>query len=136
MKFISVYDEYSENAETTQAYEIKPVEEEEVVTKIYYTVGQTSTISKVQPFSCYFQDKRYRDGEIFRVGLNSCSVCMCVDTDIKCNDDDCLEQTPEIVELESEKETNMVRKQINYNNLFSKYFSISDHKGTTQSSRN
>lgn len=138
-KFISVYDEYSENAETTQSYGIKPVVEEEVVTKIYYTVGQTSTISMVQPFSCHFQDKWYREGESFRMGLNKCSVCMCVDTDIRCNDDECLEQTPEAVELEIEKEknlTNLVRKQINYKNLFSKYFSISGHEGTTQSSRN
>lgn len=83
------------------------------MTKIYYTVGQTSIVSIVEPLSCHFQDKWYREGETFRMGLNDCSVCMCVDTEIRCNDDDCMEQTPEAVELEKEKEknlTNLVRK--------------------------
>ena len=43
----------------------------------------------VQPFSCLFQDKWYREGEEFRMGPNDCSVCICVDTEIKCSDDNC-----------------------------------------------
>ena len=111
---IAAYEEYSENSETSQRYEINPVEEEEVVTKIYYTVGQTSTLSIVEPISCHFQDKWYREKEEFRMGPNNCSICMCVDTDVRCNDDECLTEIPELVEHDHKDKneiTNLVRKK-------------------------
>ncbi|KAL7015531.1 hypothetical protein ACKWTF_016502 [Chironomus riparius] len=36
------------------------------------------------------------------MGPNNCSICMCVDTDVRCNDDACLTEMPELVEPEDE----------------------------------
>ncbi|XP_070503028.1 fibulin-1-like isoform X1 [Chironomus tepperi] len=75
----------------------QPVQEEEAVTKLYYTVGQTPSIE--EQISCHFQNKSYREGEEFRLGPNNCSICMCIDTEIKCDDDECMADVPEVPEV-------------------------------------
>lgn len=46
-----------------------------------------------QPFSCHFQGNWYREGEEFQMGANGCSSCICIDTEVKCNDDNCPKPT-------------------------------------------
>ena len=41
------------------------------------------------PYSCRYEGRWYREGEEFRLGPNGCSECVCVDTVVKCNDDNC-----------------------------------------------
>lgn len=45
------------------------------------------------PYSCNFEGKWYREGQQFRMGLDDCSICLCVDTEVKCSDDDCVPPT-------------------------------------------
>lgn len=45
------------------------------------------------PYSCRYEGRWYREGEEFRMGLNGCSICICVDTEVKCNDDNCVPPT-------------------------------------------
>lgn len=45
------------------------------------------------PYSCRFEGRWYREGEEFTMGQDGCSVCICVDTEVKCNDDNCIPLT-------------------------------------------
>lgn len=67
----------------------RPEEEQVENTTVFQQPPDEIPQPIVQPFSCHFEDKWYREGEEFRMGPNGCSVCMCVDTDVKCNDDNC-----------------------------------------------
>lgn len=41
------------------------------------------------PFSCLHDGQWYREREEFRLGVNGCSICLCVNTQVKCNDESC-----------------------------------------------
>lgn len=45
------------------------------------------------PYSCRYEGKWYREGEEFRMGPNDCSICICIDTQVNCNDDACIPPT-------------------------------------------
>lgn len=47
----------------------------------------------VAPYSCRYEGQWYRENEEFRTGVNDCSVCICIDTEVKCNDDNCTPPT-------------------------------------------
>lgn len=41
------------------------------------------------PFSCLYKGNWYREREEFKTGPDGCSVCLCVNTEVKCNDETC-----------------------------------------------
>lgn len=47
------------------------------------------------PFSCLHEGQWYREREEFREGQDGCSICLCVNTQVKCNDESCPRPAPE-----------------------------------------
>lgn len=45
------------------------------------------------PFSCLYKGNWYREREEFREGPDDCSICLCVNTQVKCNDESCPRET-------------------------------------------
>lgn len=45
------------------------------------------------PFSCLHEGNWYREREEFREGPDGCSICLCVNTQVKCNDESCPRDT-------------------------------------------
>lgn len=45
------------------------------------------------PFSCLRDGQWYREREEFREGPDGCSICLCVNTQVKCNDESCPRST-------------------------------------------
>lgn len=45
------------------------------------------------PFSCHHEGNWYREREEFREGPDDCSICLCVNTVVKCNDESCPRST-------------------------------------------
>lgn len=53
------------------------------------------------PYSCQYEGRRLRDGDEFRTGPNGCSLCVCHETEVKCNEDECtLEDTANLPQFE------------------------------------
>lgn len=40
-------------------------------------------------YSCYHDNKWYREGETITEGVDRCRECVCVDSQMNCNDDNC-----------------------------------------------
>lgn len=45
------------------------------------------------PFSCFHEGQWYREREEFKEGPDGCSICLCVNTQVKCNDESCPKAT-------------------------------------------
>lgn len=45
------------------------------------------------PFSCLYNGKWYREREEFYEGFEDCSICLCINTVVKCNDESCPRST-------------------------------------------
>lgn len=52
-----------------------------------------SIFSFLAPFSCLYKGNWYREREEFREGFEDCSICLCVNTVVKCNDESCPRST-------------------------------------------
>lgn len=55
---------------------------------------QPEVASILAPFSCLFEGTWYREREEFRMGQDQCSICLCVNGQVKCNDESCPRTTP------------------------------------------
>lgn len=51
------------------------------------------TILFAAPFSCHYKGNWYRERQEFKEGPDDCSICLCVDTVVKCNDESCPRST-------------------------------------------